>query len=341
MLSLSNRNSGPSTVGTPLSMILRPLSLYSNSVDAEHDPRRQPLRGSTGLPLGGMGSIPEAMARSLAARGVALRLEAGVAAIDRGADGAVRGVTLESGEEVPAEIVVSNVNPKTTLLRMLESGALPAPLQAELEALPMNGQAFKLVLALGGLPRMAAAPAGLERDYAACQFRIAPSLDYLDACWADGQAGRPSRGPMFWGLVPSVTDPTMAPPGKHVMSLNIWYAPYHLAEGDWADEKERFVARCIAVLSEYFPNLPDILEDARAWSPVELEAEFGLLEGHQLHGDMAPERMFGDRPLPALGRYRTPVKGLYLSGSGTWPGGFVTGIPGHNAAQQALADLAG
>ncbi len=340
MLSLSNCNSGPSTVGTPLSMIMRPLSLYSNSVVAEHDPRRQPLRGSTGLPLGGMGSIPEAMARSLRARGVTLRNHAGVTAIHVGPDGAVRGVALDSGEEMEAGIVVSNVNPKTTLLGLLEPGHLPAEVAAAMTALPMNGQAFKLVLALGDLPRFAAAPPGMEETYASCQFRIAPSLDYLEACWADGQAGRPARGPMFWGLVPSVTDPTMAPPGKHLMSLNIWYAPYHLTEGNWDQEKPRFVRRCIEILARYIPNLPDIVEDIWALSPVELEAEFGLLEGHQLHGDMSPERMFGDRPIPGLGHYRTPVEGLYLSGSGTWPGGFVTGIPGHNAAQQALADLA-
>ena len=340
LLSLTNCNSGPSSIGTAMTMILRPLSLYSNAVPAEHDPRRQPLRGSTGLPLGGMGSIPDAMVRSLQASGVTLRNNAAVAGIRVTSAGAVKSAVLSSGEEIDTRAVISNINTKTTLLDLLEPGRLPDDIQARMGALPMNGGAFKLVLGLSGLPRMAAAPPGMEEQIASCQFRIAPSLDYLEDCWRDAQAGRPSRAPMFWGLVPSVTDPTMAPPGKHIMSLNIWYAPYHLAEGNWDQEKDRFIANCIRILSDYFPNLPDIIEQVRGWSPVDLEEEFGLLEGHQLHGDMTPERMFGDRPISGLGHYRTPVDGLYISGAGTWPGGFVTGLPGHNAAQQLLSDLA-
>ncbi len=122
------------------------------------------------------------------------------------------------------------------------------------------------------------------------------------------------------------------------MSLNCWHAPYHLEDGDWTTEKDRFGQRIIDTVADYVPNLKDIIEDAFFYSPKDLEDEFGLVEGHQLHGDMTLASMFANRPVPGLADYRTPVGGLYLCGSGTWPGGFVSGIPGHNGSHQALAD---
>lgn len=339
MLSLANGNTGPSTPGTPLAMLQRPLSLHSMSIEAEHDPRKQPLRGSTGLPLGGMGSVAEAMERSLRSSGIDVYKNAGVARIRVGSSGAVMGVVLDSGEEVNASLVLSNVNPKTTLLRMIEGNHLDDALRRRLEDLKMAGAAFKLVLALDTLPRFAAAPGDLTEAFAGCQFRIGPSLDYLDRCWDEAKLGVPTRHPMFWGLVPTANDPSMAPAGRHLMSVNIWYAPYHLRAGTWDEEKHRFGRYCIDILGEYIPNLKDAIVETQFWSPKDLEEEFGLLEGHQLHGDMTPEHMFANRPVPGLSDYRTPVRGLYLCGAGTWPGGFVTGIPGHNASQQALRDL--
>ena len=142
------------------------------------------------------------------------------------------------------------------------------------------------------------------------------------------------------GLTPSVMDPGLTPPGKHLISLNVLHAPYNLRDGDWATEKHRFGQRVIDTMAKYVPNLKDIIEDTRFFSPVDLEAEFGLVEGHQLHGNMSPAGMFGFRPVAGLADYRTPVQGLYLCGSGCWPGGFVSGIPGHNGSHQALGDLA-
>ena len=144
---------------------------------------------------------------------------------------------------------------------------------------------------------------------------------------------------MIWGLTPSVTDPTLAPPGKHVMSLNINHAPYDLSEGDWAVERDRFGEHCINVLSEYISNLKDIIIDYRFWSPRDIEDELGLVGANITHGDMLPATMFSMRPLAGWSDYRTPIRGLYLCGVGTWPGGFVSGIPGHNAAHQVLNDL--
>ena len=136
-----------------------------------------------------------------------------------------------------------------------------------------------------------------------------------------------------------MVDPSLAPPGKHVMSINIFHAPRDLREGDWSTEREKFGERCIDVLAEYMPNLKDMIAHKRFWSPADLEAEFGLIGGNIAHFDMTPRQMFGLRPLAGCSQYRTPAPGLYLCGSGAWPGGTVTGIPGHNASQQILNDL--
>ena len=175
--------------------------------------------------------------------------------------------------------------------------------------------------------------------FASCQFRIAPTLDYMERAYDDAKYGQWSDRAMMWGLTPSVTDPTLAPPGKHLMSVNIYHAPYELRDGDWATERDRFGKRCIDVLGEYVPNLKDLIVDYRFWSPRDLERELGLVEANITQGDLVPGRMFSFRPLPGWSDYRTPVRGLYLCGSGTWPMGFVSGIPGHNASQQVLRDL--
>lgn len=338
MLALAGGNGGPSTPGSCMGLLYRPLSLASMSIEAEHDPRQQPLRGSTGLPRGGMGSVGEAMERSIRAAGVTVRTDCAVTQITADAAGRVTGVVLDDGREFEAPIVLSNLNPKTTLLDLVEPANVDAALRERLQRRKMDGGAFKLALALDGIPRFAAAPSDQVRGYAACQFRIAPSMDYLDRAYDDYKYGRPSRQPELWGLTPSVMDPSMAPPGRHLMSVNAWYAPYHLRDGDWAQERDAFARRCIDTLAEFIPNIREIITDIRCFSPRDLEREFGLVEGNQIHGDMGPGGMFSFRPVPGVARYRTPVAGLYLCGSGAWPGGFVTGVPGHNAAQTALRD---
>ncbi len=332
-------NYGPSSPGSLLALLQRPMSLNSMTVEARHDPRVQPLRGSTGLPRGGMGSVAEAMARSITASGVAIRTNAAVVKVKVGAGDRAEGVVLADGEEIDAPLVLSNLNPKTTLLDLVDSRHLDEDLRTRLDRRRMRGCAFKAVLALGDMPRFRAAPADAVEAFAACQFRISPSMDHLERSYEDAKNGRPSREPRIMGLTPSVMDPSMAPPGKHLMSLNCWHAPYRLEDGDWATEKDRFGQRIIDTVAEYVPNLKDIIEDTFFLSPKDLEDEFGLVEGHQLHGDMTPAAMFANRPVPGLADYRTPVGGLYLCGSGTWPGGFVSGIPGHNGSHQALKDL--
>ena len=339
ILAVMHNWAGPRTPGTPYMLLQRPLSLASMSVRGNDDPRLQPLRGSTGLPRGGMGAITAAMRRSLEARGVTVRTGAEVVAI-KVDGGRATGIALEGGEEADATLVLSNLNPKTTLLDLVPDGAVDPAVSERLRKLKMNGNAFKMLLALDGLPRFKAARTDDEaRLYSGCQFRIAPSMEWMECAWDDAKHGRWSRTPMMWGLTPSVADPSMAPPGRHIMSVNIWHAPYHLAAGDWATERDRFGNHCIEVLADFIPNIKDLITDTRFFSPVDLERELGLVESHITHGDMLPGRMFAMRPIPGMSDYRTPIAGLYLCGVGTWPGGNVSGLPGHNASHAVLADL--
>jgi len=340
ILSIMSSSAGPSTPGTPWMLMMRPLSLASTAPAGGHDPRVQPMRGSTGLPVGGMGAITRAMQRSIEAAGGTVRTDAEVARILVKAGG-VTGVALASGEEIQAGIVMSNVDPRTTFLRLVEPGHLDGRFRERVGNLKMRGTQFKVALALDGLPRFAGARNDEEAlAVAGCQFRIAPSMEYMERAWDDAKYGRWSQRPMMWGLTPSVMDPTLAPPGKHVMSVNIYHAPYELRQGDWVVERDRFGERCIDVLTEYVPNLKDIITDRRFWSPRDIEAELGLPEANITHGDLLPHRMFSLRPLAGWSDYRTPIRGLYLCGSGTWPTGYVSGIPGHNASQQVLRDVA-
>ena len=338
MLGVMSNWLSPLSPGSATWLMMRPMSLASSSVAAGHDPRRQVLRGSTGLPLGGMGSIVRAMRRSLEAAGGEVRTECEVRRIlVRGERAA--GVVLADGEEIGAGIVVSNLDPWTTYLDLIEASCLDPGFRASIERLPRRGSAFKVALALNGVPDFAAAPKGLERACAGCQFRIAPSIEYQDRAFEDAKQGRPSRGPVFWGLFPTMADPALAPPGRQLLSANIFHAPNELREGSWSTERDRFGEHCIDILAEYLPGLRDRIVDRRFWSPVDLEAEFGLPGANITHLDMTPRHMFGLRPLAGFSDHRSPIAGLYNCGSSTWPGGTVTGAPGHNASRRVLGDL--
>jgi phytoene dehydrogenase-like protein len=330
----------PSMPGTPIPMLIRPLSLAAMKPTSPDDPRLVPLRGTTGFPKGGMGSIVDAMARAVRAAGGVIRTQSGVLGI-LVEGGCAIGVELVDGRTVRAPIVVSNVNPRTTLLDLAPAGSLPAVTETRLRRLSMKGSAFKMVLSLDRPPRFRHARDDEEaRLLSSCQFRIAPSVDYMERAYDDSKYGQPSPRPLMWGLCPTMIDPDIAPPGRHLLSVNIWHAPYHLSEGSWDTERDRFGARCIAVLEDYMPGLTDSILDRRFFSPVDLEREYGLVEGNVIQGDPLAGRMFSLRPLAGMSDYRTPIGGLYLCGTGTWPAGFVSGIPGHNAAHEVLKDIA-
>lgn len=338
-LAVVGGQAAPSTPGTPFNLMMRPLSLASLREGGEQDPRLMPLRGSTGLPVGGMGAIIEALRLSVVAHGGEIKTSEPVALIRTDGD-RVRGVVTASGDEFEAPIVVSTINPRTTVVSLLDEPLGWNELIPKVARKSMRGRAFKVVLALDGMPRFAAAASRGEAEQLACaQFRIAPTLDYLEEAHTDMLLGRLSEKPVIWGLCPSMTSPELAPAGKHVLSLNIGNAPYHLRDGNWAAQRDVFAKRAIAKLAEYMPSLPDLISDTRIIDPTQFEKEFGLVEANITHGDTLPSNMFWMRPMPGLHAYLTPTRGLYLSGNGTWPGNYISGIAGHNASQVVLRDL--
>ncbi|HSV84165.1 MAG TPA: NAD(P)/FAD-dependent oxidoreductase [Ramlibacter sp.] len=329
----------PSSPGTAIGLMLRPLSLASSPALDPDDPRRTALRGSTGLPVGGMGAIVDALEAFCLSRGVTFHRNTPVAQVLH-RQRRVIGVASASGDEYHAPVVVAALNPKTLFTSLLDDEAVGAEIRRDVGALPMRGSAFKLALGLDGVPSYAGLPPGLGLQAAAsCQFRIAPSLDSIDRAIADGLAGRTSRRPLMWGLLSSLTSPGVAPKGRHLLSVNVWHAPYELANGSWDTEKETFGRRCIAELGALMPDLERRIVDFRFMGPRDLESEFGLVGSNITHGDMWPDSLFGGRPHRAAHAYRTPLAGLYLSGAGTWPGGYVTGVPGFNASQAVITDL--
>lgn len=297
-------------------------------------------RGLWGFVRGGTGAVSLAIAS--AAREAGAEIRAG-AAVDRilVTDGRARGVALAGGEEVPARLVVSNADPKRTLLGLVGRAQLPPDLAAEVDAWRTDGAAFKLNLAVGELPSWRALPGTALGPQHRGTMHVAPSIEYLERAWDDAKYGRPSVAPMIEVGIPTAYDPSLAPPGKHVISLFVQYAPYRLTDSSWDAERECFADRVIATLGEYAPNLPGAIEHRIALAPPDLEARFGLTGGHIFHGELAPGQLFVGRPLVGWARYQTPIDGLFLCGSGTHPGGGVMGAPGHNAAQAVLRHLRG
>jgi phytoene dehydrogenase-like protein len=329
----------PSTPGTVVNLLTRPLSLVSLRAEDGYDPRRMPLRGSTGMPVGGMGAIADSMVASAASRGVVVRTGS---AVDRILlrDAAVTGVVTATGEEFVAPIVIAACNPRITVQTLLREAPAWEEFRARLGRKSMLGKAFKVVVALDGPPLYRNPPDGADPlALAAAQFRIAPSLEYLEDSHAEMLSGRVAEKPVVWGLCPSLSSEGLAPPGKHLLSLNVSTAPYRLREGTWATERDKLARRTIAAVAEWMPNLPDLISDFRVLDPEDFEREFGMVEANMTHGDLAPWNQFWMRPLPGLHAYRTPTRGLYLSGNGTWPGNFISGLSGHNASHAVLADL--
>lgn len=340
MVALNATMSPPSAPGTAVGLMMRPLSLASAPPLSPDDPRMTPLRGSTGLPLGGMGALVDALAASCRAAGAELRTGARVARI-LVEGGLAAGVVTETGEELRATSVISAINPVTFLRDMVPATALAPETRREIEAVNMRGSAFKITLALDGLPTYAGLPTDVSQAQASeLQFRIAPSLSYIERAIGDVLGGRPSEEPILWGLIPSATSPGLAPTGRHLLSINAWHAPYEPVDGPWDPaRREAFLGRCIAAMAQLMPDLESRIVDARCLDPTQLESEFGLVRSNITHGDMLPAQLFGARPHARFHAYRGPLPGLFMSGAGVWPGGYVTGVPGRNTSAAVLADL--
>ncbi len=293
--------------------------------------------GLWGFVRGGMGAISEALAAAARRHGAEIRTGAEVAQLlVRG--GRARGVVLAGGEEITARVVISNADPKRTFLRLVPPQYIDAEFRREVAAIRMAGVSMKVNLALDGLPDFPAAPGTRPGPQHRGTIHIGPSMEYIDRAWEDARAGRPSREPFLEVTIPTTYDSTLAPPGRHIMSIFVQYAPFDLADGSWDQLKEAYADRVIETLAAYAPNLPGLVRHRQVLSPLDLEREFGLTGGDIFHGEMTPDRLFFLRPVLGWAQYRTPIAGLYLCGSGTHPGGGVMGAPGYNAAREILSD---
>ena len=290
--------------------------------------------GPTSVPLGGIGAVTQAMASAAKAAGAEIRTNARVAAINA-KSGAVVSVTLEGGEEIQASTVISNADPKRTLLSLLDPGLLEPDFVLKLRNTRSNGTVAKINLALSGLPKFNGAN---EADLQG-RIHIGPGIDYLERAFDHAKYGEFSTEPYLEATIPSLLDDTLAPSGKHVMSVYMQFAPFKLRGGDWDGQKNALCDAVIRTLAQHAPNLPQLVEHAQVITPKDLETKYGLTGGHIFHGELALDQLFTMRPLLEWAKYRTPIHGLYLCGSGTHPGAGLTGASGANAAREILGDL--
>jgi len=290
---------------------------------------------SWGLPRGGMGSVSGAIALAAQRHGAEIRTHAEVAQILI-KDGRAGGVLLREGDEIRARVIVSGADPKRTFLRLVDPRHLDSDFVTEVRQIKMRGSSGKVNLALDALPQFTSLPG--EGPHLRGAISISPSIDYLERAYDDAKYGRFSRRPYLDIAIPSTLDPSMAPPGKHVMSVFVQYAPYHIKDGTWPEQREAFGDTVIDTLAEYAPNLKNIILHRQVLTPWDLEQEFSLTEGNIFHGELTLDQLFFLRPLPGWARYRTPVKNLYLCGAGTHPGGGVMAACGRLAALEILKD---
>jgi phytoene dehydrogenase-like protein len=292
--------------------------------------------GSAFFAAGGMGALTQAMASAAQAAGVEIRTAADVIEI-RVKDGAATGVLLGTGEEVSARAVISNADPKRTLLKLTDPMHLSPDFVQKLQHYRGNGTVAKVNLALSSLPIFTALK---NEENAALNGRIhiGHEIDYLERAFDASKYGNFSPHPYLEATIPSLTDPTLAPDGKHVMSIYTQYAPYKL-KGDWEDQRKALGQTVVQTLAQYAPNLPELILTHQIITPMDLEEIYGLTGGQIFHGDLALDQFFTMRPLLDWARYRTPIENLYLCGSGTHPGAGLTGGSGANAAREIVKAL--
>jgi len=291
---------------------------------------------SWGFARGGNGAVSEAIASAARAAGVEIRTEAPVAQF-LVRDGETSGVVLEDGEEIEARIVVSGLEPRLTFLKMVGEDHLPEPFVKQLKRYRLRGSSGKVNLALDKLPDFSCRPGA---EHLRGDIAIAPSIDYLERAWDEAKYGSFSTRPYINVVLPSLSDPTVAPPGKHVMSCFVQYAPYDITEGPehWPEKREAFGDAVVDTLAEYIPGFRDSILHRQVLTPWDLEQDFGLTEGNIFHGELTPDQLMFLRPAAGWSRYKTPVHRLWLCGSGAHPGGGVMGAPGQLAAQAILKE---
>jgi phytoene dehydrogenase-like protein len=291
-----------------------------------------------GIPKGGTGGISEAIGNAARALGADIRTEAPVGRILY-SGGRTTGVALQDGEELAARLVVSSLDARQTFVNLLEPGAVDGSFMDEVRRYKFRGSSGKVNLALDGLPDFTCLPGSGEHLRGAISF--SPSVEYMERAYDDAKYGRFSRRPYIDMVIPTLVDPSMAPPGKHVMSCFVQYAPFHLADGaTWDDaQRQAFGDAVIDTIEERAPQIRDRILHVQVLTPKDIEETFGLSEGNIFQGELSLEQLFFNRPVPGWARYRTPVRGLWMCGSATHPGGGIMGAPGRLAALQMLRAL--
>jgi phytoene dehydrogenase-like protein len=319
---------GPRAAGTAYML------LYSCAGDG------QPF-GSGGMVKGGMGGLTQAIARAARHYGAEIRtgVEVVEIIIERGQTNRVR---LANGQVITAAAIISNADPRTTFMKLVDPAYLDPFFVKQVQNIKYRGSGARVHLALKELPQFTALTPPLTGGdgggYLRGSIRIAPSLNYLEKAFDAAKYGQFARQPYLDVTIPSLADPSLAPPGQHVMSIYMQYAPYRLREGNWEDCREALGEVVIDTLSQYAPNLRETILQSKVLTPLDLEQIYGLPEGNPNHGEMTLDQFLYMRPVPGYAQYRAPIEGLYLCGAGTHPGGGVTGLPGYNAAREILKD---
>lgn len=286
--------------------------------------------------LGGIGQLSEALARVAEEQGATIRTAAPVASI-LVKEGRATGVRLAGGKTVEAPAVASSADPRHTLLELVGPTRLQPRFMREVRNIIFRGSTAKVNLALSGLPTFKGQE---EEAQLSGHIRISPSLDYLERAYDSAKYGRISPAPYLDAVIPTLTDPTLAPPGRHILAVTMQYAPYDLRDGGWPDGRERLGDLVLETLEAYAPGITELVLHRQVLTPLDWEEEYGLSEGSITHGQMGLDQLLVMRPVPGWSRYRMPVDGLYLCGAGAHPGGGVTGAPGYNAARVMIEDLA-
>jgi phytoene dehydrogenase-like protein len=290
---------------------------------------------SWGLSRGGTGAISDSIANAAHEAGAEIRTESPIAKIIL-KNGEAKGVVLDNGDEIYADVISSSVDPRLTFMKMIGEKHLPEDFVDDIKRYKFRGSSGKVNLALDGLPNFTAMPGAGPHLRGAVS--ISPSVDYMERAYDDAKYGRYSRRPYIDIVIPTLTDPSVAPPGKHVMSCFVQYAPYNLKEGTWDEKREEFGDTVIDTIAEHAPNIKDIILHRQVLTPLDLEREFGLSEGNIFQGELTLEQLFFLRPAPGWAQYRSPIKNLYMCGSATHPGGGIMGASGRNAAMMILKD---
>src|SRR5947199_66810 len=290
---------------------------------------------SWGISRGGTGAISNAIADAAREAGAEIRTEAPIARIIL-KNGQAKGVALANGDEIYADVISSSVDPRLTFIKMVGGEHLPEDFVADIQRYKFRGSSGKVNLALDGLPDFKSLPGAGPHLRGAVS--ISPSVEYMERAYDDAKYGRFSRRPYIDIVIPSLTDPSIAPPGKHVMSCFVQYAPYNLKEGTWDEKREEFGDTVINTLADLAPNPHNIIFNRQVLTPLDLEREFGLSEGNILQGELTLQQLFSLRPAPGWAQYRSPIRNLYMCGSATHPGGGIMGASGRNGALKILDD---